>query len=220
MIKNFVKRSEKARKQLSLLDFVKNQLHRPRNIIAKLIRLPDHLDELIQDESERNRFCETLRSLIELHPHKISGLRLGFFTSPKVTHEHSRPHFFWFEKQGKPISSFFSLYAELSAQHDMKFGKPLNFDVLFFEPDTTGTCIVESWYQKEMHFRYFYAPAMGREAAARPAKRLELSVIFEGSTERGPQTDAFAQKTLDEMILAGSDPTKRFTFVPESIIPA
>jgi hypothetical protein len=102
-----------------LTEWVSNQAYIRRNLICLLVEAPKGFQYLPNPEY----WVATLRSLVELHPMSIEGLKAGLrvetTTNPvggggqvqhdftDVKEDQSTPTFVWNEKYGMPISNFF-----------------------------------------------------------------------------------------------------------------
>jgi hypothetical protein len=95
-----------------------------RNIIPILVEAPLFFKAL--DSNQGKGYYEALKSLVELHPKSITGLKWGynvesietpigdgtekFHVPSKVTGTASEPSFTWDEKEGKPIQNFLDIW--------------------------------------------------------------------------------------------------------------
>lgn len=115
-------------------EWVSNQGYVPKPLICKLLEAP----KFMQLMPEPQKWVETLRALVELHPVKISGLNAGltveFDEHPvggagemqqevvDVKRERSKPTFEWIEKYGNPIQTFLHYWIQYGMMDpDTKF---------------------------------------------------------------------------------------------------
>lgn len=98
--------------------YVSNANYVKRPLVARLVEAPRGFSDL----GDPQRYIDTLKSLIELHPQRIEGLSATLTVEStetpvggagemqqdvtNVSRERSAPSFTWVEKYGKPINAF------------------------------------------------------------------------------------------------------------------
>lgn len=124
--------------------WIPNLSYYPRNLIAFVIR-----NGILETEEGSTVIAQTVRALIELHPHSITGLNTGFDINQSST---KKVTFKFSERYGRPIDTFFTWwYAKYQSLWSRgQAGDEGTIDVMFVEPDPTHTKVAHAIFMYHM----------------------------------------------------------------------
>lgn len=227
----------------NLSEWVSNQAYVRRNLICVLLEAPKFF-HLMPDsqkwvdclKSMLELHCRTIEGYnagltVEFAEHNIGGAGEVQHEVTDVKRAQSNPSFSFVEKYGMPIQTFlhnwitygmmdpdtkYAMIGTLPTQtpSDM-LADWYSASVLVFEPDPTHRKVIKSWVTANMMPKA-NGDIIGKRDLSSASELTELTIEFTGFSQTNLGTNIFAQRILNAMNQANSNPYLRPSFITEA----
>jgi hypothetical protein len=174
-----------------------------------------------------------VKALVEIHPITIATLDNDFTLRETATgpvdalvikyvpiYSARVPLFRYSEKFGKAITHLVGQLAILQSKYDSNNIHQCSIDVLFIEPDGTGTCAVDAWLCRDLRLKRFTGPSSYRAPGTNVNPDIICSMYWDGPVlhvHHGIEGEvdllAFANDSLAKTKTMGSNPYSTLTNV-------
>lgn len=221
-------------------EWISNQAYIRNNLIMLLLEAPRFFGLMPNPD----KWVQTLKALVELHPRTIEGYNAGitvefedhpFGAAGEVQHEivrstraQTNPTFTYVEKMGNPIQNFiatwieygmispdtqFALAGTLSGQKPEDLLADWNtMTAIAIEPDALHQKVVRAWLTTNMMPKGT-GDITGKRDLTTNKEMVTPSIEWTGISFTGIGVNAFAQKILSSINIAGAVPYNRPTFI-------
>jgi hypothetical protein len=180
--------------------WIANQPFYKQNLILVVTRFPKSVPDIPE---------QMLKTILELHPFRIDGLKRGYRLETKTgakadyCHHESSVSMSFGEKSGRSISRMFETWGERIG--GVGINENATIDFMLIEPDPTHTKVVDAWHCKGM-YPHHCSSIDGERNLSLERSPQEIVVDWAGSVTRSREIDQRAQDLLNGLQIMNADP--------------